>query len=158
MKKVYLVLLLLMMGTSICLGIRIAKGPATAEQNPEWKSYLAELNKKEREEWQNHEQEKETAYIQINQVLVLQGEKSTVDLGLINPLYSGSDVKVVIRLRKNNKVIYTSPQIKPGTVIQKADLEVVVEAEEKAAAAFSFYDGRGKLVKEDEVEVAIRKE
>ena len=158
-RRICLILMLILIIGALCISIKAFAFPKQAKINSDWKSYLNLLSKAEKDRWLNKEQEKDGAYMQINQVALAGENNNRFNLGLINSPYSACDIEVVIKLKENETVVYESPVLQPGTVVEEADFQEVSDREEEEAIAyFSFYDGRGKQVKEEKVEIVLQRD
>lgn len=133
--------------------------PDTAKRNPDWKSYLSVLNKKEKEKWLSKKQETDGSYMQMNQIVLIGSDGYTADLRLINPPYSACDIEISIKVPGLEDVVYQSGRLAPGTVIEEGRLNNNYSLQEgKAKVYFKFYDGSGKLVGEKELDIEIQQE
>ena len=156
-KIVKYVVFLLLAVAAVLVGMKAFMAPAVAERNPEWENYLGILSKTEKEQWLSKERESDGAYMQVNQIVLVDADGYTAELRFINPPYSACDAAITIKLKDNDTVIYRSEIIKPGTIVAEAGLNDNYSGQEgKAAAYFEFYDGRGKLIKEKELEIDVR--
>lgn len=113
---------------------------AGVEPNPDYQRYMSILTEEERAAWEELEQEKGKAYVQINLRVIIDSQ-GKADLRLINPLYSSYKQKMKITLEGGDEPIYQSEMLLPGTVVEFCDIKGLQEGDHKAVAEFVFYDG-----------------
>lgn len=156
-SKIYSVIVLILIMLAVYCGIRAFVKPQMAELNPNWKTYIDILNKKEKEKWLEKKQDKNAAYIQINQIITIAEDGTKANIRLINPPYSACDMEVTVQLEDGQKLFYQSDRLKPGTLIEYIDLtKREIYEDEKAMAIFWFYDGKGNLLREEKLELTLK--
>lgn len=113
------------------------------------------LTEKEQKAWRETPLEAGNAFIQLDTKALLSKDGKSVKLHLVNPPYSDLHFQIVLKLEKG-EILYKSPVVKPGTLVEEIPLGLMLKQEEHSATVeYSFFDSRGKEQKKYNLDVTI---
>lgn len=150
-------IIVILAAATIFFGYKYFSLPNVADINVKWEQNTGLLTNAEKEKWLTREQEDSGAYIQVNTLVLVDSDTGEADLMLINPKYSACNLKITIKVEETSKLLYESPTLSPGTVIEKAriDTGLLKNKKENAIVHYVFYDGSNNILMERDVEVVL---
>lgn len=115
------------------------------------------LNKDEIDAWKNNEIKQGQAYLQLNTQIPVEKDNKTAKIRLLNPPYSEFSLKVQVELKeRENKLLYESALLKPGTILEQVTLlQELKKGKYDAVVHYTFFDSANKKQGEYSVNVTF---
>ncbi len=149
--KMWLILLLLIFVlTATFSAMKFINGAQSVDKNPDMEQYETVLTSTEKKEWKEKKNDRKQITLQVNTRIPVKAGGESAEIRLINPPYNLYSCSFILTLKETpNKILYSSEEILPGTVIETIDLnadpaKALTPGEHKAVVSYTFHDRNGK--------------
>jgi sortase A len=146
-RLVLFILLLLMFISGIVYSVvSIIKKIDNMTHNRDYTTQPNVLTDAEKQDWKMTPVEKGKAYIDINSKIPVSMSDSGATLRLVNPPYSDFIVEVEFKLKENEKIVYKTKPLNPGTILNTVKLDTkLTKGIHKVEVIYYFYNSSMKL-------------